>query len=82
MSSKHEPSPSFADKRHMDNWDHPICDPCWSVLMPRQCPKRLPITSLTCCFCHERRSSGIFLRINPEAIRKVTYHEDHFYDEE
>lgn len=51
-------------------------------MMPRQRAVRVPDERRVCCFCHDRRSSGIFLRINPEVIRQVTYHEDHFYDDD
>lgn len=53
----------------MSNWNHLMCDGCWSDRHPHREPNRLlePETE-PCCFCGTPTTSGIWMRGNPNEL--------------
>ncbi len=57
-------------------WNHSLCDACWEVLNPCREPHRIidPKSEL-CCRCRVVHKSGIFVRLDPEALPCKGEHE-------
>lgn len=59
-------------------WTHNICDDCWiERCKERNEIGRVPVRvknreGLTCCYCTNKHTSGIFVRDNPVAM--VCFH--------
>jgi hypothetical protein len=55
----------------MSKWKHSLCDRCWKMINPGREPVRLKpdfVRDRPCCRCGETHRSGIFVRIDPNAL--------------
>lgn len=63
----------------MGQWNHPMCDACWTDRMGDRVPVRFTVLSRSeaCCFCGEASWSGIYVREDPDV---PVYHKPHSED--
>jgi hypothetical protein len=67
--------PFREEEEFMSEWNHPLCDRCWTTQFGERVPHRLvePLAE-RCCRCGEFTESGIYYREDPA---KMPRHEPH-----